>query len=105
MLSNLKMLSVNQLNAQAKLTEAWKITNMENYHLKWDKRTHGEECRTTRSVTSEKFIEIRTSNLSSATCKSDSIRAWNKAPEAIKNAKLIYQAKREIKKFVTTLPV
>ena len=91
------MLSVNQINAQAKLTEAWKITHLENHPLKWEKRTAIEGGRTTSLITTEKIIETGNSNLSLSTCKSDSIRAWNKAPEAIKNAKTIYCAKIEIK--------
>ena len=105
MLCDLKMLSVNQINAQAKLTEAWKINHVENYHTKWEKRQPTENGRTTRSITNEKIIEIGNSNLSYSTCKSDSIRAWNKAPDSIKNASTIYQAKSEIKKFITNLPI
>ena len=99
------MLSANQINAQAKLTEAWKIAHTENYPIKWEKRIPNEGHRTTRSITAEKFIKIGSSNLSSATCKSDSIRAWNKAPVAIKNAKTLTHAKKEIKSFVLSLPI
>ena len=95
----------NQINAQAKLTEAWKITHHDNYPIKWSKNVSGESQRTTRSVTTERIIEVGKSKLSLATCKSDSIRAWNKAPEAIKNAKTLTQAKKERKKFILTLPV
>ena len=99
------MLSVNQINAQAKLTEAWKINHVENYHTKWGKRQPTENGRTTRSITNEKIIEIGNSNLSYSTCKSDSIRAWNKAPQIIKNCKTLLSAKGEIKTFAKSLPV
>ena len=50
------MLSVNQINAQAKLTEAWKVCNIENYPSKWERRLPTDEARTTRSTTAEKIL-------------------------------------------------
>ena len=35
-LNKLNMLSVNQMNGQIKLTEAWKISNIPNYPIKWE---------------------------------------------------------------------
>ena len=35
--NNLKMISVNQINAQIKLTEMWKASNMKNYPIKLEK--------------------------------------------------------------------
>ena len=35
-LNKLNLLSVSQMNAQSKLTEAWKINNITNYPTKWD---------------------------------------------------------------------
>ena len=35
----------------------------------------------------------------------DGIKAWNKAPDAIKNCNSLFSAKREIKKFVKTLQI
>ena len=99
------MLSTNQLNAQAKLNEAWKIANTPGYPLQWDVKSPNAESRTTRSITAERVTEIGKSNLSTSTFYSDTIRAWNKAPSAIKQAKTLSQAKKEIKKFVKTLPV
>ena len=40
-----------------------------------------------------------------ATFYSDAARLWNKAPDPIKNSKTLYGAKKEIKKFVLTLPI
>ena len=53
MLERQKMLSVNQLQAQIKLTEMWKASNLPTYPLQIGKRTLGAEVRTTRSVTNE----------------------------------------------------
>ena len=40
-----------------------------------------------------------------STFYSDVASLWNKAPESIKNAKTLYMVKREIKKFVLSLPI
>ena len=40
LLKNLKMLSVNQLNAQIKLTEIWKAVNNENHPISVKKKVH-----------------------------------------------------------------
>ena len=37
--NNIKMLSVNQINAQIKLTEMWKASNMKNYPIKLEKKS------------------------------------------------------------------
>ena len=42
------MLSVNQMNAQIKITEAWKINNIKDYPTKWEhKITAGQVHQTT----------------------------------------------------------
>ena len=48
---DLKMLSVNQINAQTKLTEIWKALNVENYPIKGEVHSKSQENRTTRSNT------------------------------------------------------
>ena len=40
-----------------------------------------------------------------STFHSDAENLWNKAPDAIKNSKTLHSAKREIKKFIITLPI
>ena len=40
LLKNINMLSVNQINAQVKLTEMWKAHNVENYPLKLEKKLY-----------------------------------------------------------------
>ena len=40
MLDKLRMLSVNQKNAQVKMTEMWKYENMPNYPLELKKKTN-----------------------------------------------------------------
>ena len=42
-LNNLNMLSVNQMNAQIKLSEAWKVTNVPDYPTKWELKTTADD--------------------------------------------------------------
>ena len=53
-LDSLNMLSFNQMNAQIKLTEAWKISNIPNYPTKWELKTTQEDERTTRATSFQK---------------------------------------------------
>ena len=101
MLKNQKMLSVNQLQAQIKLTEMWKASNLINYPLQIGKKTSGTEARNTRSVTMENLNEPKTLN----TFIGDSTRLWNKAPCAVRTAKSIGIAKKEIKSSCKQLPI
>ena len=62
MLERQNMLSVNQLQAQIKLTEMWKATNLSTYPLNIEKRSLSVDARTTRSVTMQNLNEPRTLN-------------------------------------------
>ena len=95
------MLSVNQLQAQIKLTEMWKASNVTNYPLIIGKRDLGSESRITRSVTMENLNEPKTLH----SFIGDAMRLWNKAPLSIRSAKTIGIAKKEIKAFCTKLPI
>ena len=101
MLDRQNMLSVNQLQAQIKLTEMWKATNLSTYPLNIEKRSLSVDARTTRSVTMQNLNEPRTLN----SFIGDSTRLWNKAPISIRSAKSIGIAKQEIKKFCKQLPI
>ena len=101
MLERQKMMSVNQLHAQIKLTEMWKALNRPSYPLQIGKRNLGDETRTTRSVTMKNLNEPK----SLTTFIGDATRLWNKAPPSIRNAKSIGNVKQEIKKFCHTLPI
>jgi hypothetical protein len=70
--------------AQAKLTETWKIINIANYPQKWEKKATAEHIRTTRATTAERIIDTGSTNLSTLTCTSDSIKTWNRTPNDIK---------------------
>ena len=96
-----KMLSINQMHAQVKLTEMWKATNYLNYPLNIRKQQPAENGRETRGVSDGKFIEPSTLN----TFIGNATRLWNSAPSIIKNTKSISSAKKEIKLYCQTLPI
>ena len=105
LLNNQKMLSVNQISAQIKLTEMWKAINIPKFPIKVSKQMAPLDSRTTRGVTNGKIVEEGSSNLIVNSFIGDATRLWNKAPEVIKMAQSLMTAKTEIKKFVLTLPI
>ena len=100
------MLSINQINAQIKLTEAWKALNNDKVNpINSLNIKQNEGDRMSRSATNGNLMEQGTSNMAKQTFINDSARVWNRAPQTIKNCTSLYSAKKEIKKFVKTLPV
>ena len=99
------MLSVNQRNAQIKLTETWKAVNDVKSSLNNLKKKKFEAIRTSRSVTNGDLIEEGSSIIALNTYQNDASRIWNKAPISIKSCLSLYKAKKEIKKFLKTLPI
>ena len=99
------MLSANQINAQVKLTEMWKAQYLDNYPIKGDKQTTNEENRSTRSTTRGDLIIHGNSEISRSAFINDASKMWNNVPVLIKQCKTLYSAKKQIKKFVTTLPL
>ena len=69
------------------------------------KISENEDRPNTRSNVNGEVIEHGKSRLTRDSCFTDACKAWNLAPLSIRNAKTIYQAKHEIKKFARTLPV
>ena len=100
------MLSVNQLIAQIKLTEKLKALNNKNSSLKNLKMKSAGDCeRISRSITNGDQIEEGTSSLARSSYLNDSSRLWNSAPSEIKACISLYTVKKEIKKYVKTLPI
>ena len=97
--------SVNQLNAQIKLQEIWKALNVDNYPLKISQQRANMSGVSTRAGQSGRPIEIGKKHLTQKTSISDAIRVWNLAPQKVNESKSLYQAKKEIKNFVKTLPI
>ena len=79
-MNNIKMLSVNQMNAQIKLTEIWKAMNQQNCPLKITRASINESERNTRSVTAGKLIEKGKTELLQATYINDGSKLWNISP-------------------------
>ena len=105
LLTKFNMLSVNQINAQIKLSEMWKAVNNEDHLFNLKKLSSGPDVRAMRSITNEMLPVKSFSELSKNTFINDGICAWNHAPITIKNYKSYASAKNEIKKFIKSIPI
>ena len=105
LLNNINMLSVNQLNAQTKITEVWKAITDSSHPLKIEKISHDKNLCTTRAVTKGDLVEFGKTKLVQSTYLSDASRIWNKCPESVKTCTTLWSAKKAIKTFVKTLPI
>ena len=103
-LNELKMLSVNQINAQIKLYEVWKSLQTPTYPTQWEIKKVNLNMKT-RSSNSMQLSEPGLSNVLCSTFISDAARLWNLAPDAIKNSPSVFQAKKNIRSYVSTLPI
>ena len=83
-LSNLKMLSVNQINAQAKIMDMWKAAHVEGNPLQVSKKTKSEGSMSTRSDSHIVLNEFVLSARSEKTLINDATHVWNAAPITIK---------------------
>ena len=105
LLDNLNMLSVNQMNAQIKITEVWKSQKLPNYPLKTEKVCHDNDTCKTRAVSNGDLKEFGKSELLQSTFLSDASKSWNKCPNDIILCETLSKAKKAIRIFVKTLPV
>ena len=105
LLTNVKMLSVNQLNAQIKITEIWKAMHDPNHPLKIQKVNRESTVCLTRAVTNGDLKEVGKTNILQSTYISDASRIWNKCPASIKESESLWKAKTAIKNFVALLPI
>ena len=99
LLSNQKMLSVNQISAHIKLTEVWKASNYPNFPIKITKQTTTPGAKTTRGVTTGKLMEPCSSNLVINSFIGDATRFWNNTSDLVKSSTSLFTAKAEIKKY------
>ena len=60
LLDNMNMMSINQWNAQIKLTKIWKPNNKANYPLLLPKQTSSDKNKTTRACSTGRLFESRT---------------------------------------------
>jgi hypothetical protein len=101
----LKILSVNQMMAQIKLQEIWKSQHSETYPIKWVTRNDITHDRRTRASTENVLIETYGGKTLNGTFINDAAKIWNRAPVDIKESTSLYAAKKNIKKFVRSLPI
>ena len=100
-----KMLSVNQINAQIKLTEVWKSHNIKSYPIQWIKRNDVQKRSGLKSLNKPDLIISGLSNIQSHSFINDAARVWNEAPRQIKDSMTLSSAKKHIKSYVQTLPI
>ena len=83
----------------------WKALNVKNYPIKGEIQVPNEETRTTRSIIIGDLVSHGNSEISKSAFINDAAKMWNTVPTKIKECKTIHSAKKEIKKFVTWLPL
>ena len=105
MLEKHNLLSINQINAQIKLTEIWKAVKDEDHPFKINVPVVNTEERTTRGQAAGYLKSKALTNVTKKTFINDSIKAWNLAPKDLKNKQNIFGAKKAIKEFVKTIPI
>ena len=105
LLLKFNMLSVNQINAQIKLSEIWKAVKDEDHPFNIVKRELGPNERAMRSISNEVLPTQSFSELSKQTFINDGIKAWNFAPLKIKSCNSYASAKNEIKKCDKSIPI
>ena len=99
------MLSVNQINAQAKIMDLWKAIHDPDHPSKIEKMEHDPNACLTRSVANGDLKEFGKSGLVQSTFLSDASKAWNNCPREVKDCDSIWKAKKAIRNFVEKLPV
>ena len=105
LLAKLKMLSVNQINAQAKLLDMWKAIHVEGNPLQITKRTKNQDSMSTRSDNNLVLTEKSSTALGKKTFLNDATNVWNAAPNNLKHSCTISAAKKAIKLYVSMLPM
>ena len=107
MLEALNLPSVNQLAVEIKLTETWKSINDPIYPIKIDRnRMGGEETnRVMRPGTSRELKDNARTKIGENSFCISAGKLWNQAPQKIKEAATISQAKKLIKEYCKTMPI
>ena len=99
------LLSVNQINAQIKLSEVWKSMNNTKYPTQWTKRCDVLKREGLKNYNKPEIVIKGSSMLQSQTFVNDAANLWNIAPLTIKNCTSLGSAKKQIKIFVRSLPL
>ena len=105
MLEDLGWLSLNQIASENRLVEAWKTAMCEDYCLNDTLKKRSESSYSTRA-NNQDFFERGVDDLQgSVGFVNSTARIWNQAPEEIRCAKTLEEARRHIRKYVMTLPI
>ena len=105
MLDNLGWLSLNQMAAETRLTEAWKVSKNQDYCLNDTLKRRYKSSYSTRSKDQDLFERGVDDIHGSVGFVNPTARIRNQAPEEIKTAETINEAKRHIRNYVKTLPI
>ena len=106
MLDKFNLPSVNQLAATIKLQEVWKSINVPGCPIKlepYKKNVYNQhELRTSENRIFKDTARLKMSNSS---FNINAAKVWNAAPQEIKNASSMAEAKRCISKYAKSLPI
>ena len=107
MLEKFNLPSVNQLAAEIKLIEAWKIMKVPEYPIILDTNNPQRDTgdRVVRDATTRQWKEHAKYKNSRESFNIDAAKLWNNADQNIKNAETLQSAKTLIKKFCRTLEI
>ena len=105
LLTNVNMLSVNQLNAQIKINDVWKAVHDSSHPLKIEKIHHASTSFLTRAEAKGDLKEFGKTVIVQSTFLSDACHIWNKCPKDIKECDTLWKAKKAIRKYVASLPI
>ena len=100
MLAKLGWLSINQIAAEARLTEVWKALNLNNSLTGMFERVQG----TTRAANQNRIKLGLNSKIRESSFLYPSAKLWNMAPRSVVEATNETSAKRAIRDFVKKLP-
>ena len=107
LLQKYNLQSVNQLAAQIKLLEAWKSQNIDLYPLQLERNNPNRinVQREIRPGSIKLWKDEAKTTAAKISFSRDTAKLWNNAPENIKQALTLTRAKKEIKKYCTSLEV
>ena len=91
--------------AQIKLLDVWKSKNCDAHPTKWLNRNDTNSDLRTRAADANKLIEAHGSKILTSTFYSDAAKVWNNAPDCIKQCQSVYAVKKQIKQYITSLPI
>ena len=107
MLDKFKLPSVNRLAAEIKLVEVWKSLYVENCPIVMDpyNQNLNQSIHQLRTRHNRVFNDSAKLMPSQSSFNVDAARVWNNAPQEVRGAKTLREAKTFIKKYCGSLPL